>query len=194
MLAGFVMLMLIFTFFDLVGDILRNHIRMSTVGAYLVNLTPSMLYLIAPLAVLIAVLVTFGVLNRNSELVAMKASGISLYRLVIPIFSISAILAVTLFVFDEYYLPQANRKAEAIRNIIKGLPPQTVLHPENNWIFGQPRPGEPGRIFYYQFFDTDHNEFANSPSSSSIPPPSRSRVASLPPALSGTQQPVPGAS
>ena len=160
-LAGFVMLMLIFTFFDLVGDILRNHIRMSTVGAYLVNLTPSMFYLIAPLAVLIAVLVTFGVLNRNSELIAMKASGISLYRLVIPIFSISAILAVTLFVFDEYYLPQANRKAEAIRNIIKGLPPQTVLHPENNWIFGQPRPGEPGRIFYYQFFDPDHNEFAN---------------------------------
>ncbi len=160
-LAGFVMLMLIFTFFDLVGDILRNHIHMTTVGAYLVNLTPSMLYQISPLAVLIAVLVTFGVLNRNSELIAMKASGISLYRLVIPIFSISAILAVTLFVFDEYYLPQANRKAEAIRNIIKGLPPQTVLHPENNWIFGQPRPGEPGRIFYYQFFDPDHDEFAN---------------------------------
>ncbi len=160
-LAGFVVLMLIFTFFDLVGDILRNHIRMSTVGAYLVNLTPSMLYLISPLAVLIAVLVTFGVLNRNSELIAMKASGISLYRLAIPIFCISAILAVTLFVFDQYYLPQANRKAEAIRNIIKGLPPQTVLHPENNWIFGQPRPGEPSRIFYYQFFDNDHDEFAN---------------------------------
>jgi len=160
-LAGFVLLMIVFTFFDLVGDILRNHIPMSMVGDYLLNLTPSMLYLIAPLAVLIAVLVTFGVLNRNSELIAMKASGISLYRLVVPIFSISAVLAVTLFLFDQYYLPQANRRAEAIRNIIKGLPPQTVLHPENNWIFGQPRPGEPGRIFYYQFFDNDHNEFAN---------------------------------
>ena len=160
-LAGFVVLMLIFTFFDLVGDILRNHIPMSMVGDYLVNLTPNMLYQITPLAVLIAVLVTFGVLNRNSELIAMKASGISIYRLVIPIFFISAILAVTLFMFDEYYLPQANRKAEAIRNIIKGLPPQTVLHPENNWIFGQPRPGEPGRIFYYQFFDNERNEFAN---------------------------------
>ena len=160
-LAGFVVLMLVFTFFDLVGDILRNHIRMSTVGGYLINQTPSMLYQIAPLAVLIAVLVTFGVLNRNSELIAMKATGISLYRLVIPIFFISAILAVTLFMFDQYYLPQANRKAEALRNIIKGLPPQTVLHPENNWIFGQPRPGEPGRIFYYQIFDNERNEFAN---------------------------------
>jgi lipopolysaccharide export LptBFGC system permease protein LptF len=84
-LTGFVMLMLVFTVFELIGDILRNHIALYTVGSYLVNLTPSMLYQIAPLAVLIAVLVTFGVLNRNSELIAMKATGISLYRLVIPI-------------------------------------------------------------------------------------------------------------
>jgi LPS export ABC transporter permease LptG/LPS export ABC transporter permease LptF len=160
-LSGFVVLMLVFTFFDLVGDILRNHPPMSTMGEYLINLTPDMLYRIAPLAVLIAVLVTFGVLNRNSELIAMKATGISLYRLVVPVVSISAILAVSLFLFDEYYLPQANRRQEALRNIIKGRPPQTVLHPEQKWIFGEPRPGEPGRIFYYQFFDPDRNEFAN---------------------------------
>jgi LPS export ABC transporter permease LptG/LPS export ABC transporter permease LptF len=160
-LTGFVLLMLVFTFFELVGDILRNHIPLTTVGAYLINLTPSMLYQIAPLAVLIAVLVTFGVLNRNSEVVAMKATGISLYRLVIPIVSISAILAVSLFLFDQYYLPQANRRQEALRSTIKGRPPQTFLHPEQKWIFGQPRPGEPGRIFYYQFFDPDTNEFAN---------------------------------
>jgi LPS export ABC transporter permease LptG/LPS export ABC transporter permease LptF len=160
-LASFVLLMLVFTFFELVGDIIRNHIQLTTVGDYLVNLTPSMLYQIAPLAILIAVLVTFGVLNRNSEIIAMKATGISLYRLVIPIVSIAAILAVSLFLFDEFYLPQANRKQESLRSVIKGRPPQTFLHPEQKWIFGQPRRGEPGRIFYYQFFDRDSNEFAN---------------------------------
>jgi len=160
-LASFVMLMLVFTFFELVGDILRNHIPLTTVGEYLFNLTPSMLYAITPLAVLIAVLVTFGVLNRNSEIIAMKATGISLYRLVIPIVSISAVLAVGLFFFDEFYLPQANRRQEALRSTIKGRPPQTFLHPEEKWIFGQPHSGEPGRIFYYQFFDPDGNEFAN---------------------------------
>jgi LPS export ABC transporter permease LptG/LPS export ABC transporter permease LptF len=160
-LASFVMLLLLFTFFELVGDILRNHIALTTVGEYLINLTPSMLYTITPLAVLIAVLVTFGVLNRNSEIVAMKATGISLYRLVIPVVSIAAVLAVGLFLFDEFYLPQANRRQEALRSTIKGRPPQTFLHPEQKWIFGQPHPGEPGRIFYYQFFDPDRNEFAN---------------------------------
>jgi LPS export ABC transporter permease LptG len=160
-LTGFVLLMLVFTFFDLIGDILRNHIPLTTVGEYLVNLTPDMLYQIAPLAVLIATLVTFGVLNRNSEIIAMKATGISLYRLVVPIVSISAVLSISLFLFDQFYLPQANRRQEALRNTIKGRPPQTVTHPENNWIFGQPHPGEPGRIFYYQFFDPDRKEFAN---------------------------------
>ena len=160
-LIGLVVLMLVFTFFDRVGDILRNHIALNIVGEYLINLTPYMVYQIAPLAVLIAVLVTFGVLNRNSELIAMKATGISLYRLVVPILTISAILAVSLFLFDEYYLPQANRRQEALLNIIKGKPPQTVTHPEHSWIFGEPRPGEPGRIFYYQFFDPGQNEFAN---------------------------------
>jgi LPS export ABC transporter permease LptG/LPS export ABC transporter permease LptF len=160
-LAGFVMLLLVFTFFELIGDILRNHIALSMVGEYLVNLTPSMLYQITPLAVLIAVLVTFGVLNRNSEIVAMKATGISLYRLVVPIVSIAGILAMSLFLFAQFYMPQANRRQEALHNIIKGRPPQTVLHPEQNWIFGQPRHGEPSRIFYYKFFDPERNEFAH---------------------------------
>ncbi len=160
-LAGFVLLMLVFTFFELIGDMLRNHVALTTVGRYLVNLTPNMIYTIAPLAVLIAVLVTFGVLNRNSEIVAMKATGISLYRLIVPIVAIAALLAVSLFLFDEFYLPQANRNQEPLRNIIKGRPPQTFLHPEQTWIFGHPRPGEPGRIFYYQFFDPDRNQFAN---------------------------------
>ena len=161
-LAGFAVLMIVFTFFDLVGDILRNHIALSIVGDYLLNLTPSMLYQIAPLAVLIASLVTFGVMNRNSEIVAIKATGISLYRLMVPIAAIATALAVALFLFDQYYLPQANRRQEALRNVIKGRPPQTYLHPEQTWMMGQkPQPGEPGRIFYYEFFDRDRNEFAN---------------------------------
>jgi LPS export ABC transporter permease LptG/LPS export ABC transporter permease LptF len=160
-LCGFVLLMLVFTFFEIMGDILRNHIPVSAVGAYLLNLAPSMIYQIAPLAVLIGVLVTFGVLNRNSEIVAMKATGISLYRLVIPILCIAAMLSISLFLFDDYFLPQANRKQEALHNLIKGRPAQTVLHPEKNWIFGQPRPGESARIFYYQYFDRDRDEFVN---------------------------------
>ena len=149
-MAGFTMLMIVFTFFDLLKDILKNNTPLFIVGEYLLNLTPSLLYQIVPLAVLIAALVTFGVMNRNSEIVAIKATGISLYRLIVPVVAIAAALAVALFLFDQYYLPQTNRRQEALRNIIKGRPPQTTLHPEQTWMMGpKPQPGEPGRIFYY---------------------------------------------
>ncbi|MGB0122864.1 MAG: LptF/LptG family permease, partial [Silvibacterium sp.] len=160
-LVTFVLLMLLFTFFELLGDIIRNHSPLLLVGEYLLNLTPSMIYTITPLSVLIAVLVVFGVLNRSSELTAMKATGISLYRIVLPVLVIACVLATSLFLFDEFYLPKANRRQEALRNVIKGRPAQTVEHPGENWIFGQQRPRQAGRIFYYEFFDAAHDSFGN---------------------------------
>ena len=160
-LVAFVLLMLVFTFFELLGDIIRNRTPLVTVGEYLFNLTPSMVYNIAPLSVLVAVLVTFGVLSRSSELTAMKATGISIYRVVVPVLAIAAVLALSLFLFDESYLPLANRRQEALRSTIKGKPAQTFLRPDQKWIFGRQEPGKPERIFYYQFFDPDHDRFAN---------------------------------
>jgi LPS export ABC transporter permease LptG/LPS export ABC transporter permease LptF len=160
-LISLVMLFLVFTFFELLGDIIRNRTPLVTVGEYLFNLTPSMIYIITPLGVLVAVLVTFGVLTRTSELTAMKATGISLYRVMVPILVVAVLLAVALFIFDQSYLPGANRRQEALRSVIKGKPAQTFLRPDRKWIFGRQEPGKPGRIFYYQAFDPEHDRFAN---------------------------------
>jgi LPS export ABC transporter permease LptG len=160
-LVSFVMLMLVFTFFELLSDIIKNRTPLVTVGEYLIDLTPSMIYLITPLSVLIGVLVVFGVMNRNSEITAMKATGISLYRIAVPVLTIAAILSVSLFAFDELYLPQANRRQEALRDTIKGKPPESVEHPGRRWIFGQPEKDQPARIFYYEYFDPDIDTFGN---------------------------------
>ena len=159
--VSFVLLSLIFSFFELLGDIIRNHAAIATVLEYLLNLTPSMVYTITPLSVLIAVLVTLGLFQRSNELTAMKATGISLYRVIVPIFLIAAALAVALFSFDQLYLPTANRRQEALRSIIKGRPPRTFLRPDRQWIFGEKKEGAPESIFDYEFFDPNKNQFAN---------------------------------
>ena len=159
----FVMLLLVFTLFDLISDILRNkdpHIWFM-VGDYLLNLTPRMIYVITPLSVLLAVLVTFGTLNRTNELTAMKATGISLYRVALPVLVIALVVACSLFAFDELYVPTANRRQEALRSVIKGKPAQTFFRPDQKWMFGAKAPNQPDRIFYYQFFDPEHDRFAN---------------------------------
>jgi LPS export ABC transporter permease LptG/LPS export ABC transporter permease LptF len=155
-LATFVVLTLVFSFFELLGDIVRNRIALITVGEYLVNVIPSMLYLMTPLSVLIAVLVTFGLLQKSNELTAMKATGISLYRLVVPVLVLAGMLSAALFLFDQFYLPHANKRQDALRNEIKGKPAQTYLNPQHKWIFGQHH-----EIYYYEFFDSERNQFAN---------------------------------
>jgi LPS export ABC transporter permease LptF/LPS export ABC transporter permease LptG len=169
----FTMLFLVFTFFELIGDIIRNRTPLVTVGEYLVNLIPYILYNVTPLCVLVAVLVTFGGLARSSEFTAMKAAGYSLYRVVTPVLLLSALIAVGLFAFDDTLLPAANKRQEALRSVIKGRPAQTFLHPGRQWISGQtpmlqpvadsqnPAPAAPARIFYYQFFDQDTDTFRN---------------------------------
>jgi LPS export ABC transporter permease LptG/LPS export ABC transporter permease LptF len=161
-LAAFTALFLFFTFFELTGDIIRNRTPLVTVGEYLLNLIPYIVYAVTPLCSLVAVLITFGALNRSSELTAMKATGISLYRVVTPVLVVAAMLAGALFVFGESYLPPANRRQEALLAVIKNKPAQTFLRPDRRWISGQTgATGTPARIFYYQFFDPDKDMFAN---------------------------------
>jgi LPS export ABC transporter permease LptG/LPS export ABC transporter permease LptF len=164
-LTSLVGLFLIFTFFELIGDIIRHQTPFVVVGEYLLNLIPFILSIVTPLCSLVAVLITFGALNRTSELTAMKATGISLYRIVAPMLVVATILSALLFVFDETYLPDANRRQEALLSTIKGKPAQTFLRPDRKWMSGQSNgtgpTAEPTRIFYYQFFDPDRNEFAN---------------------------------
>ena len=161
-LFSFTTLFLIFTFFELIGDIIRNRTPLVTVGDYLLNLIPFILYQVTPLCALVAVLITFGALSKSSEITAMKATGTSLYRIVAPVLVVTLLISIGLFVFDEFYLPNANRRQEALRSVIKDKPAQTFLRPDRKWISGQTTAaGQPARIFYYQFFDADRNVFAN---------------------------------
>jgi LPS export ABC transporter permease LptG len=106
--------------------------------------------------------VTFGALSRSSEITAMKATGVSLYRIITPVLIVTLLISAGLFAFDEVYLPTANRRQEALLSVIKNKPAQTFLRPDRKWISGQTTDsGEPSRIFYYQFFDADKNVFAN---------------------------------
>jgi LPS export ABC transporter permease LptG/LPS export ABC transporter permease LptF len=156
-LASFVLLFLIFTLFELLGDILRNGIPFGIVAEYLVDVIPWAVYNFAlPMAVLVGVLVTFGLMSRANEITALKATGISIYRVVAPVIVIAGVLAGGLFVFDQLYLPRINRRQETLRNRIKGKPPQTYLRPDRKWIFG-----EHHTIYYYQFYDAERLAFAN---------------------------------
>ena len=154
LLASFVLLYHVFSFFELLSDILANHIAISRFLTYLFYLTPQLLYTTAPLSVLVATLVVFGVLTKRNEITAFKACGISLYRLSLPVLLVGVVASGALFLFDHYVLPESNRRQDAIRNEIKGRPVRTYLRPERQWIFGHGL-----RIYYYNYFDATRDVF-----------------------------------
>jgi LPS export ABC transporter permease LptG len=165
-LASFLVLTIVFTFFELISDIVHNKIHMLTVGEYLINQVPSLLYLVTPLSVLLGVLVTFGLMQKSNEITAMKATGISIYRAVVPILALSLGVAGGLFLLDQWYVPYANKRVETLKNLIKGRPAQTYSRPDRKWIFGQTSKkhgseAQNRKIYYYEFYEPDRNVFGN---------------------------------
>ncbi len=146
--AALLVLTVTVTFFlDLLNDVIRNQIPAAMVADYFLHLTPQLLYLILPLGVLVASLVSFGMLAQSNEITAIKAAGISLYRIALPVFVLAALLSAALFLLEYSWIPAANRHQDAVRNRIKGRPAQTYLRPDRRWLLG-----EGGRIYYYNFF------------------------------------------
>ena len=153
MMGAFVFLFEAFTFFELLDNIARNRIPFTIVVEYFLYLTPYLLYQLAPLGALVAILVTIGVMSKNNEIVACKASGTSLYRIAVPLLFAGVALAATMIVLDDTYLPFANQRQDALRNQIKGKPAQTYTKPQR-WIFG-----ENAKVYNYDFFDPQQNLF-----------------------------------
>jgi LPS export ABC transporter permease LptG/LPS export ABC transporter permease LptF len=154
LLASFLVLFELFSLLDLIDDIARHRVGWRVVAEFFYYLLPQAIYLTLPLAALLAVLVELGVLSKRNELVAIKAAGISLFRIATPVLVLGLLLSLGLFLGDFYYLPYANQRQEALRNQIKGRPPQTVFQPQRKWIFGQGQ-----RIFNYRFLDAQQNLF-----------------------------------
>jgi len=156
LMGVFIFLFEIFTFFELLDDIARHRVPFLVVLNYFRFLTPYLLYQLAPLGALIGVLVTLGVMSKNNEIVACKASGISLYRLALPLLLAGLALAGTMVLLDDVYLPYANQRQDALRNLIKGKPAQTFFRPHRQWIFG-----ENSRIYNYDLFDPARSLFGD---------------------------------
>ncbi len=146
---------IIFDFFQLLGDMVRNHASARLVFNYYRYLLPQIIDLMIPLSLLVATLVNFGLLTKTNQITAIKSAGISLYRISVPILLAAALLSAGMYILEDEYLPRINQRQDALRNQIKGKPPQTYYRPDRQWIFGQSN-----RIYNYRFFDPDRNVFA----------------------------------
>ena len=157
-LVAFVALVGIFyiaTLIDLADKLLGGVASTSVLIRYFYFATPQYIYYIIPMAALVATLVTIGVLTKNSELIVMRACGISLYRSSLPLILFGVIFSTLLFVLQEQVLVESNREAQRLNALMRGYPMQNVGVLNRQWIIGRH-----GDIYRYQAFDPRRDRFS----------------------------------
>ncbi len=83
------------------------------IALFYLNYLPEIIKLITPIAMLLSSLFTMGRFSQQNELTAMKAGGMSLYRIMLPVLLFGIVLSAGQFYFDGWVVPRANRfKAE----------------------------------------------------------------------------------
>ncbi|HYM24647.1 MAG TPA: LptF/LptG family permease, partial [Vicinamibacterales bacterium] len=142
------------TFIDLAPHLYRGGMTTATLLRYYYWVTPQYVYFIIPLSVLVAALVTVGLLTKNSELIVMRACGVSLYRSAVPLLAFALLFSGVLFAMEEYVLPSANVEAQRLNSLMRGLQPSTVDILNRRWVVGSS-----GDIYHFDFFDSRRGQF-----------------------------------
>ncbi|KPL08149.1 hypothetical protein AMJ86_01810 [bacterium SM23_57] len=91
-----------------------------------------------PMAVLVAVLMSFGRLSADNEITALKASGVSLYRMIRPLLVWATLLCLLLILFHNEILPYFNHRSRLLRSDIRRKRP-TLIMEEGVFLFDIPK-------------------------------------------------------
>jgi LPS export ABC transporter permease LptG/LPS export ABC transporter permease LptF len=153
--VGMLGIFYIATFIDLSDKLFKGQTTGAAILRFFWYSTPQYVYFVLPIAALLAALVTVGLLTKSSELVVMKACGVSLYRATLPIMVFAAALSLVLFTLAETVLAHANRQAQAIRHVIRGGSPRTFDVLNRQWVAGRD-----GSLYHYAFFDPRREELS----------------------------------
>ena len=147
-IVGLLGLFYIATFIDMSERLFKGQTTLRQLLEFLAWSTPQFLAYVIAIAVLLSALVTIGLLTKNSELIVMRACGISLYRTALPLLVFAAAASVVLFAMEERLLATANGRAERLKHVIKTGSPQTFDLINRKWLVGRN-----GEVYHYQYYD-----------------------------------------
>jgi lipopolysaccharide export system permease protein len=161
-LGAFSAIYLVVEFFERINVFLYNKAPLSMMAAYFLNKIPFILFQVAPASVLLSSIVTLGLMSRHNEVLAMKAGGISLWRITFPILGVATMIYFALLGMNEFILPATNHNARIIEDwIIHKKKPVAAFKQSQIWIHShhaiynirvyRPQPGILEGITFYRF-------------------------------------------
>ncbi|MFW5699995.1 MAG: LptF/LptG family permease [Bacteroidota bacterium] len=110
-----------------IDDLVGKGLEFSIIAELLFYTSASLVPMALPLAILLASLMTFGNLGENYELLALKAAGISLQRIMKPLIIFTVLVSIGAFFFSNNVLPVANLKFKSLLYDVRRLPPELSI-------------------------------------------------------------------
>ena len=137
-LLSFVAIYLTADFFDRLDGFLRHDAAPAAVVRYFLFKIPLVVTQVTPVAVLTGGLVGLGLLARQNEFVALRACGVSVWQVALPLFVLAAVVSGATFVWNETIVPYSARRWHAIENLeIKKRGIATVFTGREVWYHGR---------------------------------------------------------
>ena len=149
---SFIMLFLVVDFFEKIRMFISNKASIVQITSYFIYSIPMIISNILPPATLLTTLMTFGSLSKFNEITAMKANGINIYRITLPLIICAVLLSVFLFFFSELITPISMQKAKHIVKIeVQKQKPLGFFKKNEIWYRGE------NAIYNFKMFDVDKN-------------------------------------
>ncbi|HET7230841.1 MAG TPA: LptF/LptG family permease [Longimicrobium sp.] len=131
-----------FAFFALTGVVLINTLArrlaelagkglpMSAIGMFFLYALPATVALTFPMAILVAILYTFATFTAENEITAMKAGGLDLKRLLLPLLAVAGVITAIMIWFNDRVLPESNHRWSQLFVEIARKTPTVALEPQ----------------------------------------------------------------
>lgn len=133
-LASFTAIYLVIDFLEKIGRFTRAHGKFHHILLFFLYKTPEIANQVTPLAVLMATLLTLGMLARHSEITAMRGCGISTARITAPILVSALIISLSSLLLAELIIPASFARMKYVQQVlIDKKNPNTFFRQQNIW-------------------------------------------------------------
>ena len=136
LLVAVVGIFLAVDFFEKIDNFMEVGLPFTKIIRFYYLKIPSIVARIAPVGILLAVIVVFGLMNKNNEIMALKSSGASIYYILRPVVLIGLFLSLLIFLLSELIVPITISKVNRIWNFEVKKKSATISRGKNIWIKG----------------------------------------------------------
>ena len=130
-MAAFIILFVAIDLMEKLDKFLDRKVPFDQVLDYYVNFTPQMISLVLPIALLLGSLFTTGKMSQQTEIVATRSAGMSLYRYMLPFVILGTIMSFAAVYFNGWILPRANARVDELQRKYD-LPGSSSMGPQSN--------------------------------------------------------------